>query len=166
MGVGRAELMILLGAIAIFGRFLLTINTARFNTEFRVIAGESQYIAASLAESVIDEASTKAFDHATTTFFLHGGTAGLTEPSFLGTETGDVYPDYNDIDDYHGLTLTDTASNGIQYNVSVAVGYVDESNWETTLSSKTLMKRMNVTVSSEHLPDTVTISRVFSYYYQ
>ena len=166
MGIGRAELMILLGAIAIFGRFMLTINTARFNTEFRVIAGESQYVAASLAESVINEISVKAFDHVTATFFLHGGASALTEPSFLGPESGEIYPDFNDIDDYHGMTLSVTAANGIQYNLTVAVGYVDEDDWEITLNSKTLMKRLDVTVYSEHLPDSITLSRVFSYYYQ
>ncbi len=166
MGIGRAELMILLGAIAIFGRFILTINTARFNTEFRVIAGEAQYVSASIAESVIDEASIKAFDQATTTFFLHGGISGLTDPSFLGPETGELYPNFNDIDDYHGLMLSDTVSNGIQYTITASVGYVDENDWETILNEKKLMKRLNVTVFSEHLPDTITLSRVFSYYYQ
>lgn len=164
MGIGRAELLILLGAIAIFGRYSLTINAARYNNDFRIIACESQTVAASIADGVIETAVTKGFDEATVSTILSGGLTSLTEPNLLGAESGEVYPDFDDIDDFNGLTMSDTAVNGIQFEITSTVGYVSEDDPVNFQSDQTYLKRLNVTVSSEFIPEPVTISRVFSYY--
>jgi hypothetical protein len=164
MGIGRAELLILLGAIAIFGRYSLTINAARYNNDFRIIACESQTVAASIADGVIETAVTKGFDEATVSTILSGGLTSLTEPNLLGAESGEVYPDFDDIDDFDGFTMSDTAVNGIQFEITSTVGYVSEDDPVNFQSDQTYLKRLNVTVSSEFIPEPVTISRVFSYY--
>ncbi|MDD5765355.1 MAG: hypothetical protein PHW79_03740 [Candidatus Marinimicrobia bacterium] len=164
MGIGRAELLILLGAIAIFGRYSLTINAARYNNDFRIIACESQTVAASIADGVIETAVTKGFDEATVSTILSGGLTSLTEPNLLGAESGEVYPDFDDIDDFDGFTMSDTAVNGIQFEITSTVGYVSEDDPVNLQSDQTYLKRLNVTVSSEFIPEPVTISRVFSYY--
>ncbi|MDD5765650.1 MAG: hypothetical protein PHW79_05325, partial [Candidatus Marinimicrobia bacterium] len=82
----------------------------------------------------------------------------------LGAESGEVYPDFDDIDDFNGLTMSDTAVNGIQFEITSTVGYVSEDDPVNFQSDQTYLKRLNVTVSSEFIPEPVTISRVFSYY--
>ncbi|MFA4838860.1 MAG: hypothetical protein WC703_05235 [Candidatus Neomarinimicrobiota bacterium] len=164
MGIGRAELLILLGAIAIFGRYTLTINSARYNNDFQIIACESQTMASSLADAVIESATTKEFDEATVSAILSGGLSSLSEPTALGAESGEVYPNFDDIDDFNGFSMSDTTVNGIQFEISANVGYVNENDLVNFQSDQTYMKRLNVTVSSEHIPEPVTISRIFSYY--
>jgi len=164
MGIGRAELIILLGAIAIFGRFTLTVNAARYNNDFRIIACESQTVASSIADGVIETAVTKEFDEATVSAILSGGLPSLTEPALLGAESGEVYPDFDDIDDFDGFSMNDTTVNGIQFEISATVGYITDDDLVNFQSNQTYLKRLNVTVSSEFIPEPVTISRVFSYY--
>ncbi|PIS27824.1 MAG: hypothetical protein COT43_08540 [Candidatus Marinimicrobia bacterium CG08_land_8_20_14_0_20_45_22] len=164
MGIGRAELLILLGAIAIFGRYTLTINAARYNNEFWIIACESQTMAASIADGVIEAVAIKEFDEATVNTVLLGGLNSLTDPTALGAESGEVYPNFDDIDDFNDFSMSDTAVNGIQFEISTTVGYVSEDDLVNFQSDQTYIKRLNVTVSSEHISKPVTISRAFSYY--
>jgi len=165
MGIGRAELLILLGAIAIFGRYTLTINNARYNNEFRIIACENQTVAVSMAESVIESAITKEFDETTVSTTLSGGTEALTDPNDLGAESGEEYPNFNDVDDFNAVSFTDTTVTGIPFTIEAEVGYVDTDDDENFQASQTYFKRLNVTVSSDYIPEPVTISRIFSYYH-
>jgi hypothetical protein len=165
MGIGRAEMLILLGAIAIFGQYTLTINNSRYNNEFRIIACENQTVAASIAESIIAGATTKEFDETTVDATLYGGTELLTDPLDLGAESGEVYPDYDDVDDYKDFGMTDTAANGIVFSVTADVGYVDANNPDVFSVSQTYFKVLKVTVDSDEIPEPITISRIFTYYH-
>lgn len=162
--MGRSEMLLLLAAIAIFGRYTLTINRTRYNNEFWIIQCENQTMAVSLSEKIMEEAAGKAFDENTVSASLSGGLSGLTIPAQLGSEIGENYPSFNDIDDYHNLSTTYLANNGIQYLITATVGYVDENDIDTFQSNSTYLKRMNVTVTSDFLIKPVILSRIYSYY--
>jgi len=164
MGIGRAELLILLGAIAIFGRYTLTINHTRYRNEFWIIACEGQIQAAALADGMLASVATKAYDEATVSAFLTGGLNGLTSAAMLGAEAGENYPDFDDIDDFNGLSLSDTSANGLPFTINVTVAYVSPVDWDQVLDSPSYQKRVTVTVISPFVPQPLTLSRIFCYY--
>lgn len=68
-----------------------------------------QVRAVTLAQSLFSEISSKAFDESSTTTSgrqaCNNGTS-CTESSNMGADTGENRSNYDDIDDYHGLSLT------------------------------------------------------------
>jgi len=164
--MGRTEMLILLGAIAIFGRFTLTINHSRYTNEFWIIQTEAQSNASALVAQYLDEAAQRAFDEATIDgAFLSGGTADLTASTLLGAESGETYPNFDDIDDYGSLSLTVTGSNGITYQIQGTVCYVSSADPTTPQTTQTYYKKLTITVSSEFMTSSHALSRIFSYYH-
>lgn len=158
-------MLLLLGAIAIFGRFTLTINNSRYTNEFWIIQSEAQMVATSLAAGILETAAAKAFDEVTQEGFFSGQPTDLTAPSQLGAESGENYPAYDDIDDYEGLNLEIIGANGIRYEVVGRVRYVSGDNPASEQTSQTYFKKLTVTVQSEFMPFPVAMSRVCAYYH-
>ena len=143
-----SNMMLTIGAILLFGMFLsLSDKMMIGNTQ---IAAQNEYFVAglSLAQSIIDEAKTKAFDHTTDTTFIYSSTA-LTVPASLGPDGVDEvfsYPDilsasapysvgnpgynssikFNDIDDYDGYTRLVNTPRAEGYKLLVSVGFASE----------------------------------------
>ena len=73
-----------------------------------------------------------------------------------------------DLDDFHGMPSFQRVSNGITYDVTIEVRYVQEANPELAAAAQTFAKEVNVLVSSQSIqvgnnPLTVGYSRVFTY---
>ncbi len=60
--MGRAELLLVLGALVIFGRFSLIVNNALLENSTRVLESEFEITAVSLLQEIIYEAGLQAFD--------------------------------------------------------------------------------------------------------
>ena len=106
---------------------------------------EFETYALSLAESYIEEARAKAFFDET----LNGGSpavpAGFTDPGALGPD-GELYPNYNDIDDFNGLATVDSTKRA-NFSLSIQVGYVEDTAPAVIVNYKTRFKNMTVTVA-------------------
>ena len=63
--MGRAEMIILVAAIAILGRYSLTVNDALANNEIHVIQSEYELNAVAIAESYFRQAWLKSYDENT-----------------------------------------------------------------------------------------------------
>lgn len=165
--MGEREMMLVLGALMFFTVTSLSIN--RFcltNSEF-MMQTEFDYYAVSLAQGIIEEAKTRAFDVAVegTPPPLSSLPGAFTYPP--SPRWDEHYPNFSDVDDYHGLNLNINASvNGslVSYNIRVVVGYVRETDLNTVVSYRTFHKKMTVTVTSTYLRAPVVLSHVFSYY--
>jgi len=153
------NLLITLGAMSLVGLLILTTINGLSNNEMTISESEIVITGVSLAQSLIDEIKTKAFDQVEIT-----GTINSPNDlsSSLGPETGEniSMPDtsgnqvfaslttYNDVDDYNGysrLVNTDIAEN---FLLTCQVQYVSVSNPENVSGSRTFCKRISVTVTS------------------
>lgn len=128
-------------------------------------------LAISVANSYIDVAKKKAFDEVvmdTTkpTILL----SDLT--SALGKEPGEVYPDFDDFDDYNlnGEVIVDTttlinpskSASPTPFYITSRVYYITGANPNSPAMVKTWNKRLDVKVWCDGLVDTIRMSSVSS----
>jgi hypothetical protein len=163
MNTGQTLLVVLaMILLAIFG---LSIN--RTTLYSRSILQESSLLvsAISVGEKFIEEAELYRFDEDKSATIP----SSFTYAGQLGPDAGESYPNFDDIDDYNGLTLVDNTSAHTPLNITIDVSYVDNSAPDTPITSSTYYKRMYVKVSSPYfaaLPDSsIKLTRVFGYHY-
>lgn len=160
--IGKSDLLMLLGAIVIFSLLLMNANNFLFDSSKLEVQSKMSSTAAALAQGIIDQARTKAFDQVTV-----GGQVPSSIPdgfsATLGPESGETFGTYDDFDDYNGYKTKDTTNVGI-FNISVQVNYVTDSNLSQISSNQTTHKRMVVSVTNPVMQDTVKLSYIKSYY--
>lgn len=143
----------------------LILNVHRANTE-RMIAtytSESVINASGLAQSIIDEIQTKAFDENTITTAV-SKTELLTPVKNLGPETGEVKnTDFDDIDDYNNYTTKITLDRMGDFDLKVKIFYINTSNPYNKSSSSTFSKHVEVLVTNYSLLDTLKFNHIISY---
>jgi hypothetical protein len=162
--MGRAEMIILVGAIAILGRFSLTVNNALAHNEIHVIQSEYELNAIAIAESYFRQAWLKSFDENTVNSFPASIPEDFTDDEALGVDTGESYPNFDDIDDFNDFSILDTADNGMAYTLAISVGYITADNKENFANSPTTLKRMNIAIGGDYLRNTVNLSRIYPYW--
>lgn len=162
--MGRAELLLVLGALAIFGRFSIVVNNALLDNSTRVLESEFEITGISILQETISEAGLKAFDEASVGSIPTAIPSDFTASGILGPESGETDSSmFDDVDDYNGLTMTGTTVAGMTYTITIEVGYVsttDLVNFSSTLST---LKRMNLTLTSDYLSNDLNLSYVYSY---
>ena len=162
--MGRAELLLVLGALAIFGRFSLIVNNSLLDNSTRVLQSEFEITGISLLQETISEVGLKAFDEASVSSIPSSVPGGFTSSVNLGPEGGETDSSmFDDIDDYHGLTMTGTTIAGMTYSIAIEVGYVSIADLVTLSSTLSTMKRMNLTLTSDYLSNDLILSYVYSY---
>ena len=71
----------------------------------------------------------------------------FTATGNLGPESGEVYPNYDDIDDFNGFTdIIQTPR--ADFAVTIAVGYVTESMPDSVYVTPSFYKKMTVNVTN------------------
>lgn len=167
--MGEREMILVLAALLFFSMTSLSVNRFCLQNDETMLQSELEYYAISLAQGLIEEAKTRYFDVAVET----DPPPALSQLPNLFTYPGgprwnESYPNYSDVDDYHGLTLNITNANNpsakVNYTVRVQVGYVNEANIDQIVNYRTFYKKMTVIVTSTYLPTTVVMSHVFAYY--
>lgn len=144
--VDASDFILLILAMFLFAMLQLGVTSVLLNNNRVMINTELDYTAVSLAQNIIDEARQKAFDQNTV-----GSYGGISVPdgfSTIGLETGESYPNFNDFDDYHEYSRTDTTEHGI-YTTNCTVDYMDENDMSQVSAGKSKHKRLLVRVTSE-----------------
>ncbi|HTY10604.1 MAG TPA: hypothetical protein VMF88_05995 [Bacteroidota bacterium] len=163
MGTGQTLLTIM--AMMMLSRMVLAVNNDNAQSGGSVEMAAYRITATSLGKSIIEEATGCAYDQNSDTVGI-SNVSGFTAPSALGPKTGEVYPRYNDFDDFNGLHLVDSLAGSAVFVVDVTVQYVNiSSNVITASSTQTYNKQMTVRVSSKSMTDTLTFYTVMSYWY-
>ncbi len=164
--------------------------TNRSSLQYGTIISQTEIdiYAVSLAESIIEEAAGKAFDH-----YSAADTAGsgavitalsqLTPAASLGKEADDNYAGtsgFDDFDDYNSWAITPYVSYvaGVDsFHIQAQVFYVDTTNPDLKVNTQTWHKKMIVKVwptiapwgetqaSGKAKPDTITMSYLYSYWW-
>lgn len=171
------SLMLVIGGLIILGIFLLGANSLLLDNSTVAQQNEALLTAVSLAQSVIEEAKTKAFD-AAVVGGLPSSRDSLTVPPNLGIEGfAEVIasPDtlspagfqsivkFNDVDDYNGYHRRVSTPRGGPFDVAVSVHYVSESAPDSALLTTSYCKRMIITVTGWQMENPLTLQYIFAY---
>jgi hypothetical protein len=140
---------------------ILRTNDVLNDTKFAVLA-------VSLGTSVIEEASGKPFDLAVSGDAITDINQ-LTAPTGLGPAGGEVYPNFNDFDDFNGFTkIVTKMPSADTFKIACKVKYVTDGNPALVSTVRTWHKRIDVSVYSNNMfkaEDTIRLSSVYSYWY-
>ena len=161
MGTGQQLLSI--GALILLSLLILNINKSTNNRLTEMYSNSATIAATGIAESMIDEIQSKAFDE-NTVYKAVDKTTDLTSPNSLGPETGETnVHQFNDVDDYNNYTTKDTITNFGVFGVRVKVYYVVNMDPSVKSSISTFAKKVDVYVNNSSLTDTLEISNVVAY---
>ncbi|MBA4251070.1 MAG: hypothetical protein C0425_06175 [Chlorobiaceae bacterium] len=154
--------------LTLFGIMMLSMLALRLNSTLLITQDTMQnskfgLLAVSLATSYLEEANRKAFDEITLAQEITTVTQ-LTAVNALGPEIGEVYPDFDDFDDFNNLIRVDDTMPSAIFNIRANVVYTTTANPNSTSATRTYHKRINLTISSPSMTDTLRFSTVYSYW--
>jgi hypothetical protein len=155
--MANSQSLLSLGALLILSLASLRFNSSVLENTSIETENKVYLTAFSLADDLIEEIKQKAFDAATVDFPTTDPSI-LTSPYGLGHGSWEIYPDYNDVDDFNGFSRTVSAPHAENYLVSCEVFYVSESNQNTKVMHQTFYKKVKVTVTSPYLRLPVELS--------
>ncbi len=164
------QMMITIGALMLLSVVILRVNTGNLNTNEVLIDSKVQILATSLANSIIEEAFTKEFDEYNVMYPAEL-LSNLTSVSDLGKDTGENYPNFDDMDDFNGLHIFKNIAGADNYEISATVVYVNSANPEVASAVRTWDKKITVKVTSKGMlnsngvQDTIKMSSVRSYWF-
>lgn len=168
---GFSEVIQTIGAIIIFSLILLTSNRMILSNSMKEVESEAEGIAVTLAQNIIEEAQTKAFDEATTDSMVP-----MKTPEEFSTfedqaaEGESSRKDFDDFDDYDALDNVsfDSELGNDTFKLDVDVAYVSAANnYDIDKGSKTNpthFKKMRVTVESQYLDNEVQLEYLQRYF--
>jgi len=157
--VGQQQLLLTIAAIIIFGMSMLSVNQRSVEQAEAIYRQQAELYALSIAQGIIEEAKTKAFDEYTVQRLA---TAPSDFSASAGSGGGENYPTFDDVDDLVDI-ITDTTTNLGQMSIAVDVRYVEDSDLETPVAYRTYYKKMTVSVFNPYMLDTVKVNYVFAY---
>ena len=155
------QMLLVIGAIVIFSLLNLSAHRSILNSTELTLNSEYIITATAIAEELMTEISSKAFDETTVSAFVEEPSDFSDFP--FGPESGESYTLYDDCDDYHGYGRTVTTPRTGEFTADVTVEYVYENNPDQMTTSKTRMKRVTVQVTGEMLTRPIQLYHFRSY---
>ncbi len=178
--MNTGQLLITVGAIMLLTLVILRINDTFLNSDSILRRSKFGILSVSLATSIIEEASNKAFDEVTLSGRILSSDE-LTASSSFGPDTTpdsvESYAEFDDFDDFDGYiinTKDDSTFLSVEFTGWCTVEYVDPEDPDSSLSGadKSFHKKITVYVTSESMYnfytetyDTLEMSSVFSYWF-
>lgn len=163
MNSGQSLLSI--GALLLLSLTVLRVNNSILSTDTVLQDSKLGILGVSLATSLIEEASKKAFDLASAEDAVTD-LDQLTSPWGLGPGAGETSPEtFNDFDDFNGYTEVISSLPSAPFTISCEVCYVSDNNIDGKIMEKTWHKKIIVKVTSPSMRDTVKLSNVYSYWH-
>ncbi len=155
--------MLAVGAMALLAIIVLRVNNSFLTTNGIMMESKFGVLATSLAQSVIEEATNKAYDEQSIGNPITSA-ADFTPVSDLGEDDED-YAEYDDFDDYNGYQRDIDNLPSAKYHIYCTVSYLNPANPGVPSVNQQWSKKITVYVTSESSPDTVKLSSVFSYWF-
>jgi hypothetical protein len=145
------QTLLSLCATLVFSIVALNQNRHGSSLERAAVGREVERAALTLARERLGAALGHAFDEADVgQAALRTSTLGLTAPAALGPDAGEASPAaYDDVDDFDGLTAVaavEVDGGAVDFDVTVAVRYVEPGAPETAAAAAALAKEVTVTV--------------------
>jgi hypothetical protein len=169
--MNTGQTLLTIGALVLLGTAIITTNRTSFQHGGILQQTEVGLYAVSLAQGLIEEAAGKAFDTYTappadTSQDVKVATSTTYFSTTMGPESGEVYPNFDDFDDFNSATPRSVNVTGVgTFEIWAQVFYVTPTNADVNAGSKTWHKRMLVSVVGPSMLDTVKVPYIFSYWY-
>lgn len=164
--MGKGETLVTIGAIIMLS--ITAINVNNSFTENSDYFNKTRYAleTISIANSFIEEACQLPFDEQSwDTTIVEKVATDFTDASSLGPDFGEVtVSQFDDFDDFNHYSVAETTMQNI-YHISCTVGYVNPVFPDSIISSRTLYKKLSVTVSNPMTSDSLTLSYVHGFWY-
>ena len=157
--MSNIQSILVLGAISLLAVISLRFNTSVLQNSTLEIENKVYLTAFSLADDLIEEIKQKAFDEKTIDFQAIA-TDQLTASDSLGKDSTEMWPNFDDIDDYDGYSKSISLPHAEGYAVISKVRYANPDGSEFT--TQTYFKKVDVTVESSYLNYSITLSFIFS----
>jgi hypothetical protein len=163
------QILLIIFALALLSTLQLTVNSSVLRASLITMDNEARIDAISIAQAMIDEINSKAFD-SSTVYKVANFTYQLTPYYNFGPEGSELSVGqldqepflsktmYNDIDDYHGYTRLDHSSHLGTFLVRDSVIYVDSLNHNSFSSSQTWYKKIIVVVKHPNMIDSLAVN--------
>jgi len=155
-----------IGALLILSLTILKMNNFILANDTVMMDSKLGILGVSLATSLIEEASKKAFDANTVSNEVTACSLLTNYP--LGRGVGEIEDSsltFNDFDDYEGYESQYNNLPSAKYVLKCTVYYVSPTSPETKVSYRTWHKKMDVSVTSESMKDTIRMSTIYSYWH-
>lgn len=150
-----------IGALTLFAITSLSFNKHVLNNSTNELENKVMLTAISLADALIEEIKVKGFDEVT--LGIPTASAGnLTPANLLRAELGEVYPNFDDIDDFNGFIKTASTPHAENYTLSANIYYIEPDQPTVYKTTQTFYKRLVVSVSNQYLRNPVTLSFIFT----
>ncbi|MEE9225382.1 MAG: hypothetical protein V3U68_04210 [Bacteroidota bacterium] len=98
--MNTGQLLLMIAAMMLLSFITISVNSTILSSSDSMLESEATLNALSVAQSMLDEIARKEFDEKTITKRVFYADS-LTSASVLGPELGEVYPNFDDIDDYN-----------------------------------------------------------------
>ncbi len=162
--MNSGESLLSIGAMMLLAVMILRVNNTILTTNSVLLETKFGVLATSLATSIIEEATGKAFDQNTYNNSI-SQLSDLTSPGGLGPGNGETYDTFNDVDDFNEYTKVDSSLPSAVFYLKTKVCYVQPTNPDQPVNTRTWHKRISVTVSTPSSQDTFRLSSVVSYWF-
>lgn len=159
--MGNVQSLLTLGALVILSLTAMNFNASILESSTVEIENKVALTAFSLADDLIEEIKVRKFDEKTLKFPTTN-INNLTLADSLGPDAGEVYPNFDDIDDYNKFSKFISAPHAENYTVYCKIEYVKESNPDEVSLVQTFYKKATVTVSSPYLRHPISLSFIFT----
>lgn len=150
--MNTGQMMIGIAAFALVTMTILNFNRGSINTQDALIYNKAFIVATTVAQSTLDEISKMEFDEE-----IAEGNPIVTANDFstvLGVESSEVYPNFDDVDDFNNFTKIEIVPSIGNFNVSVEVTYMTDEFATTT--TKTYNKNVTVKITSTSMTNVFT----------
>lgn len=154
--MGSIQSMLAIGAVVLFSLISIRFNSSVLQNMTVEVENKVYLTAFSLADDLIEEIKQKAFDQKTVQF---QAIAVSQLSDTMGPDAGEVWPNFNDIDDYNGYNKKVALPHAEGYTVTCKVFYVDA---DGTKSGKSYYKKVEIQVTSKYLSSPLFMSFIFS----
>ncbi len=159
--MSNIQSMLALGALMMFGLISLRFDSSVLQNLEVEVENKVYLTAFSLADDLLEEMKQRAFDNQTVTF-QSISTEALTPAQNLGYESGEVWPNFNDIDDYNGYSKPVSLPHAENYTVVSYVSYVQEDDQDLVSTTQTYYKKVEIFVNSPYLRHELKLSYIFT----
>lgn len=170
--MNTGQMMLTIAAFMLLGVVMLNFRTANFQSEEVLDGNEYTQKAVVIGRSLIEEIKTKVYDQK----LVSSKIVRLTDFSSCGPAYYEKYPNFPDVDDFHGSVFTSpppgtTPTNTTPkclwdtwgYTVAVRVQFVYPTNPDVETTARTFAKRVQLRISNEFTDDVVIMSYIAAF---
>lgn len=171
--MNTGQMLLVAFGMALLGKLVLSANGVIGNAEVDTLESEAITTAAGIGQGMLDRIAVRGYDH---NFFGGVDTIATAFTSSLGRDgAGEVAgrdTTFNDVDDYLGFQDSVATPRFGKFFMTCNVSYVNETPPFSTTASRTLMKKISVTVTNNFLVDPadprklsggITLERLIAY---